>query len=156
MTTFLMLCTLPEIRLGKDRPRITKKGEQFEVYDEVTRNLVIANKNAIDITNGVPKELSNNQNILLLQLESERKKVQELTEKLNALQQQVQDISVESDERIFNESRGDTNDDHVEEFAPDEEESEEVEEENEELSPQAIAIARVKARKAAKKAKGGK
>ena len=137
MTTFLMLCTLPEIRLGKDRPRIKEKGEQFEVYDKVTRDLLIANKNAIDITDGVPKELSNNQNIILLQLESERKKVQELTEKLSSLQQLLQNTGIEEEP--------------VEEFAPDEQEESE-----EELSPEASAIARVNARKTAKKARGGK
>ena len=86
--SYLMMCTNPEIYLNGG-VRITKKGEQFTIDDKVTRDLLIENKNAIDITNGVPADKTTDKDILLVQLDSEKAKNDALAKELAELRQQL-------------------------------------------------------------------
>jgi len=131
--SYKMLCTRPEIRLGKGIPRITEKGKQFEVPDEVTRDLLIANGNAIDITDGMPEESAGNRDILVFQIENEKLKNKELAKKVQKYRQLLKQAGINPDEEVEGE-------DEESEPKSDEEKSKDN---DEDLSPEAAAIVSV-------------
>lgn len=92
---YKMMCILPKIHLNNG-VKITEKGQQFEVEDKITRDILIENKNAIDITDGIPADKTLiDKDILLSQLEAETKAKDNLSKELEAEKERGDKLSKE-------------------------------------------------------------
>ena len=98
--SYIMMCVIPTIYLN-DGVRITQKGQQFEIEDKATRDLLIENKNAIDITDGIPASKATDKDILLVNLDLEKQKVEKLAKELAELRQQLKNNNNSDEEELI-------------------------------------------------------
>lgn len=82
---FKMICLQPEIHLGKDQPRITKRGQQFTVKDKQVRDDLIRWKAAADISGSPLEKATKEADILSDELAKERAEKEALKKELEAL-----------------------------------------------------------------------
>lgn len=82
------------IKLGGN-VKVNTKGQIFEVEDKATRDILIENKNAIDITDGIPADKNTDKDILLIQLENEKARNDKLAKQVSELRQIIKNSNIE-------------------------------------------------------------
>lgn len=99
---YKMMHTLGKIKLGGGIV-IDKKGTQFFVEDKVTRDILVDNKNAIDITDGMPANSSTDKDVLLIQIEIKDAEINKLSKQIAELRQVIKnaglDIAIEDEKQ---------------------------------------------------------
>lgn len=93
--TYKMMCTIPTIYLNGG-VKIEKKGQIFNIEDKVTRDILIENKNAIDITDGMPATQQTDKDILLIQLQNKDAEVNKLAKRLSELRQILKNAGLDT------------------------------------------------------------
>ncbi len=93
--SYLMMHRLGKIKLNGGVV-VSEKGTQFTVEDKVTRDILVENKNAIDISNGIPADKATDGDILLIQLQAEKAKNDKLSKQIAELRQQLKDAGLDS------------------------------------------------------------
>ena len=90
-----MMCTNPTIYLNGG-VKIEKKGQIFNIEDKVTRDILIENKNAIDITDGMPATQQTDKDILLIQLQNKDAEINKLAKQLAELRQILKNAGLDT------------------------------------------------------------
>lgn len=93
--TYKMMCTIPTIYLNGG-VKIEKKGQIFNIEDKVTRDILIENKNAIDITDGMPATQQTDKDILLIQLQNKDAEINKLAKRLSELRQILKNAGLDT------------------------------------------------------------
>ena len=99
---YKMMHTLGKIKLNGGIV-INQKGTQFTIEDKATRDILIENKNAIDITDGMPATQQTDKDVLLIQLQVKDDEINKLSKQIAELRQVLKnanlDVAIE-DEKI--------------------------------------------------------
>ena len=93
------------IKLGGN-VKINTKGQIFEVEDKATRDILVENKNAIDITDGIPADKNTDKDILLIQKEKKKSRGDKLAKQVSELRQIIKNAGID----VSNESESDVSD----------------------------------------------
>lgn len=93
--TYKMMCTIPTIYLNGG-VKIEKKGQIFNIEDKVTRDILIENKNAIDITDGMPATQQTDKDILLIQIQNKDAEINKLAKQLSELRQILKNAGLDT------------------------------------------------------------
>ena len=93
--TYKMMCTIPTIYLNGGVKK-KKKGQIFNIEDKVTRDILIENKNAIDITDGMPATQQTDKDILLIQLQNKDAEINKLAKQLAELRQILKNAGLDT------------------------------------------------------------
>lgn len=92
--TYKMMCTIPTIYLNGGI-KIDKKGQIFNIEDKATRDILIDNKNAIDITDGMPATQQTDKDILLIQLQNKDADINKLSKQIAELRQVIKNAGLD-------------------------------------------------------------
>lgn len=93
--TYKMMCTIPTIYLNGG-VKIEKKGQIFNIEDKVTRDILIENKNAIDITDGMPATQQTDKDILLIQIQNKDAEINKISKQLSELRQILKNAGLDT------------------------------------------------------------